>query len=378
MAFEARRASEEEVVKRVKRPRGLGSVFQRGRVWWIKMPGHGAHSESSGSTHRQDAEDLLDKRLAEMRIGRFMPEAGRATYEDLERMLLDDMRANQRRSIENVEKNILPRLRAFFGGMRARAITYDVVSAYVAQRLRIVSPATVRYERAALRRMFGIAYRAGKVERIPALPTVRVLNTRTNFCSPEEIERVIRHLPKHAKAVVRCLYLMGWRSGEVLSLEWRHVDFGAQTITLEADRSKSGSARTFPFGGLPALGQLLREQREHTSALEHALGRIIPWVFHIKGEPITSFRTGWRNAVRKAGLVGLTPHDLRRSAARNLVRAGVPEKVVMDLCGWKTRAMFDRYNITSARDLAEGVERLGTYLHGAPRSAKRRLRSRGT
>jgi hypothetical protein len=53
---------------------------------------------------------------------------------------------------------------------------------------------------------------------------------------------------------------------------------------------------------------------------------------------------------------------MRRSAARNLVRAGVPEKVVMDLCGWKTRAMFDRYNVTNARDLAEGVQRLGAYL----------------
>lgn len=100
-----------------------------------------------------------------------------------------------------------------------------------------------------------------------------------------------------------------------------------------------------------------REARERTTALERTRSRVIPWVFHLNGKRFVAFRTGWRNAVKKA-----KPHDVRRSAARNLVWAGVPEKVVMDLCGWKTRAMFDRYIITSARDLAEGVERLGAYL----------------
>src|SRR5258705_10467754 len=126
----------------MRRPRGLGSIYRRGRTWWIRCPGEKA--ESSGSTRKKAAEDLLDKRLGEARIGRLVPDLGRACYADLERMLLDDMRANRRRSIGNVEKNILPRLRAFFGGLRARDITYDVVSAYVAHRLNLVSNATVR------------------------------------------------------------------------------------------------------------------------------------------------------------------------------------------------------------------------------------------
>ena len=67
-------------------------------------------------------------------------------------------------------------------------------------------------------------------------------------------------------------------------------------------------------------------------------------------------------AVKAAGLPGLRPHDLRRSAARNLVRAGVSEGVVMKLCGWKTRSMFDRYNVTDDRDLREGVGRLSDFL----------------
>jgi integrase len=236
------------------------------------------------------------------------------------------------------------------------------VSGYVARRLGLVSPATVRYERAVLRRMFGIAYRAGKVERIPALPTIRVENARTGFATPEDIEGVIGHLPDHSKGVVRALYLTGWRCSEVLGLTWARVDFDEGTIRLDAEQSKSGKPRLFPFGALPALAGLLREHRERTTAEERDRGRLVPWVFHFAGDRIVCFRTGWRNAVKSAGVPWLTPHDMRRSAARNLVRAGVPERVVMDLCGWKTRAMFDRYNITSAEDLAEGVGRLSDFL----------------
>ena len=287
----------------------------------------------------------------------------RATYEDLEGALLADLRAKMRRSVDNVEKFRLPRLRAFFGGMRARDINYTVLNAYVARRLQAARPATVLYEVKLLKRAFAIALRAELVHRVPAFPTVGVGdNARKGFASPEEIERVISCLPEHAKAPVRCLYLTGWRTSEVLGLTWARVDFEVGTLTLHASDTKSGKPRIFPFGALPALAELLREQRAVTSALERERGRIIPWVFHQDGEPLGSFRNAWRTAVRAAGLPGLRPHDMRRSAARNLVRAGVSEGVVMKLCGWNTRAMFDRYNVADDRDLKEGVERLSEFF----------------
>jgi len=79
------------------------------------------------------------------------------------------------------------------------------------------------------------------------------------------------------------------------------------------------------------------------------------FVFHRSGERISSFRRVWARACKKAGLEGRLVHDLRRTAARDFRRRGVSEGEIMKLCGWKTRAMFDRYNIIDEADLAEAV-----------------------
>jgi integrase len=157
-----------------------------------------------------------------------------------------------------------------------------------------------------------------------------------------------------------------------MALSWAQVDFEAGIVRLEPNSTKTDQGRTFPFGVLPELTTLLRQQREHTSGIERRLGQVIPYVFHRNGKPIRSYYDAWRAACRRAAvekrvgletvirprLLGRTPHDFRRTATRNLIRAGVPQHIVMKLCGWKTDAMFRRYAIVDERDLRDAVTKL--------------------
>ena len=91
-------------------------------------------------------------------------------------------------------------------------------------------------------------------------------------------------------------------------------------------------------------------------------GILCPWVFHRNGKQIGDFRKAWKTACEQACLPGKIPHDYRRTAVRSLVRAGISEGVAMKMTGHKTRAVFERYNITSENDLRQEAQVLNAVV----------------
>ena len=155
----------------------------------------------------------------------------------------------------------------------------------------------------------------------------------------------------------------GWRTGETLRLQWAQVDLKAGVIRLEPGTTKNRDGRALPFRALPELADVIDGQRVETKRQERQQRRVIPWVFHRDGEPLRNkygangaVYTAWRAACMEAG--GRILHDFRRTAVRNLERAGVSRSVAMTITGHKTEAVYRRYAIVSEADIADGLAKV--------------------
>jgi integrase len=275
-------------------------------------------------------------------------------------MVEADYKANARKSADRLSY-IVSHLREFFGGdCKARDITSDRITAYVASRLEEgAARATCNYETSVISRGFQLAIRAGKAATKPIIDKLRVDNARQGFVERDSLDAIVRHLPEYVRPAVLVGFLTGWRRGEILSRQWRHADLKEGWLRLEGADSKNGAGREFPVSALPELQALLEAQRSRVSAIEKESGQIIPWVFpDPAGGPIEDFRKSWRTACRAAGRPGQLFHDLRRSAIRNLERAGVSRSVAMASTGHKTEAVYRRYAIVDSISLREGIEKL--------------------
>jgi integrase len=160
--------------------------------------------------------------------------------------------------------------------------------------------------------------------------------------------------------------------GEVLTLSRGAIDLEAGTIRHAPCTTKNDEGRVVYL--TPELKSLLAAQLARVDALQRQLGGIIPWLFpHFRGarqqsvgrrhvavigERRRDLRRAWLTACLKAGTAGRIRHDLRRTGVRNMVNAGVPERVAMKISGHKTRSVFDRYHIVSPGDLQEAARRI--------------------
>lgn len=159
-------------------------------------------------------------------------------------------------------------------------------------------------------------------------------------------------------------YFTGWRvPSELLTRERKHVAGGM--LVLEAYEGKNEQPRKFPLD-IPELRELketIERQLESTRKLEIESGRVIPWLFHNNSNRIVDYLPAWRKAIAAAGpeLAGRIPHDFRRTAARNLVNAGVDPLTTMALVGWEDIGMLKRYNIIDESTLKRGAAKLGEY-----------------
>jgi integrase len=246
-----------------------------------------------------------------------------------------------------------------YGSARLAQLTPNDVETYKAERLaQKASGATINRELNTLARMISRGRDLGHVTGTLRVRAHRMGESpaRQGFFEPAQFRAVMAELPKHLRPVVAFGYETGWRLREITSRRWRHVDLEAGLVRLEPGESKNGRAREV-FGS-PELVAILRAQRakaERKWPGERLDDR--PVFFRPKGRPVGTFYTAWATACEAANVAGRIFHDLGRTAARDMVRSGTPERVAMTVTGHATRDVFERYNIVSDQDRREVAAR---------------------
>jgi integrase len=381
----------------------MGTVFRRKRklkngtvlerpTWWMQYYQHGRQvRESARTASLAVAKRILRQREGDVDKGITVdPKAGRFTFEEGAEALLNDYRNKRCKTLQNTAYRIWTHLAparcdcpvgrcVHFRWRRLASITTTQIEAWKAARQRhtirtrkartrrqrdgvwleepeqrkAVSAGEINRELATLKRIFSIAKDQGHLYQIPKITMLREGDARRGFFEREPFEAVRAHLPAPEQAVITFAYLTGWRmQSEILSLEWRQIDWSGREVRLDPGTTKNREGRTYPF--TDELEQVLRTQWAEHEQLRQA-GRVVPIVFHRNGRPIRTFRRSWRSACRQAGVPGRILHDFRRTAVRNLERAGVPRSAAMAMVGHKTESIYRRYAIVDAAVLREAA-----------------------
>jgi integrase len=192
----------------------------------------------------------------------------------------------------------------------------------------------------------------------PYMPRIQNADRRrTGFVAPETFAAILNQVPENLRPIVEFMYYTGFRSGATKRITWKMIPSNCDEIQIPAGFVKNKEPWSIPLvGPLEPISKTLKTMSRSAD------------------QPIftsTNLRRAWNKACGKLGLGvfdaktqayhGLMPHDLRRAAARNLIRAGVSRAVAMKITGHKSESVFERYNITDQTDITDALIAVGKY-----------------
>jgi site-specific recombinase XerD len=370
-----------------RRTPGTGHIYQRGSTWWIAYRSEGRQTrETSHSTDQEAAAALLRKRLSALDTARARPSV-HVTLGRLEQLVANDYLANGRRNARRLA-GIWKRIYQVWPKTTpTKEVTPEKIVAYVAlRRATKAASATINRELAQMRRGFRLAVRTGLLASRPDFSLLREASPRQGFVERRDLEAILKAMPEYVRPVIEMAYETGWRvCSEVLTRQWRHVDMESQPgwLRLEPGEGKTEEGRMFPL--TRQLRALLEAQLKRSKALQQTLRMRIATVFpRDDGAPVTEkeLRAAWDRARVAAGRPGALLHDFRRTAARNLSRAGVAREAAMRMIGHKTESMYRRYAIVDETTLREAAARIdaGPVINAVfnePNQARKGRKGRG-
>jgi integrase len=353
------------------------SIYKRGGVWWYGFTFNGRRIQRSTKVeNRREAENIERAAWTQLARGEVgiadKPKAERRTVGQLLDVLENDFKARNKGDVKNL--NLIATVKKGLGDRWADGLTTAAVTEYIrdlrnppktktkGRRSKSLADSTIKHRLQILASAYELENRAREEAKldpliVPRFPKLSEGNVRSGFLNRAPFDVLFSHLSPDLRDFCLFAYLTGWRRNAIATLEWSDVRDG--NIYLRGVYSKNKK----PYY-VPVLGELVQliERRKEARSVETPQGIIlVNLVFHRGGEAISEFRKAWSTATLKAGCPNLLFHDLRRSAARQLIRSGTSKDVAKMVGGWKTDSMFSRYNVTGEEDLRDAMEKVTQY-----------------
>lgn len=350
------------------RRKGAGSIYKQKncRTWTIKYyKGGKCHREATHLSDYQAARQMLNRKLAKIAEGTYSDvKLDRIRVEELMEPFFEAVTLRASEAAGNTaRRRWANHLAEHFTGVLVVNVTSEMLTKYANMRLAAgAERATCNRELAVLRGAFKLAAegKQPKVANVPKFPSIKETNVRSGFVDDAQYSRLVAQgPPAYMRAIMEVAFEYGWREHELVpnrvkgalvgGLRVRQVNLREGTISLDAGTTKNADARLVVMTN--NVRQLL------SGCLDGKTDPDAPVFTRPDGSPVVNFDRQWKRITKGAGLPNLIFHDLRRSAIRNMVNAGISEKVAMQISGHRSRKIFDRYHIVPKRDLQEAAKK---------------------
>jgi integrase len=329
-----------------------GHVYKRGNIYWITFHHNGKKLRHSAKTDKKrEAERLLSFYLGQVARGEFKGFEPPQENLTLFAMLDDFIEDYEQRGMRDIQitRYRAKHLRTFFKDVPVEYITEHKIGLYIRHRLKQGrTRTTVNRELQLLGQAMRLARSNKRLKEVPQIKKFSENdNARQGFFEQHEMEAIVSFLPPYLQDLTRFAYYTGWRKNEMLTLEWQ--DIQGDVIRLKPTIAKNKEGRIIILMG--EIANIIARRRAERV-------QFCPYVFHRDGQRIKHYNRAWRTAREKAGLPDKIMHDARRTAVRNMDRAGVPRQVAKQITGHKTDAVYNRYRIVNEQDIREGMAKV--------------------
>lgn len=335
----------------------MATVYRRGKTWWVRFQWNGQEiRKSARTTVKGEAREYL-QRVRDQYRDLALGGGPRITFDDAAVLYITEFLPSKSLATVASYQQSLRVLTAEFSGQYLDQIDRRAIAAFEAKQAKRISASKLKHYRAALSGVFKIARRHELTDKNPCrdLDAIKVDNARYRYLKPAEWKALRAALPEPHRSICDMSVLRGMRCGEVLNLQWQHIDFARDEISLY--RTKNGLPRVLP----------LEDARDTLARLGPRPSGLIFQTPRGLSLSVTEVTRKVNAVARAIGIDDFTFHDLRHTFASWYVQDGGDLYRLQLLLGHKTPAMTQRYAHLSVEHLRatgqKSAQRTKDFMH---------------